>query len=260
MELSPVIIAILIVSGFVVGFINTLAGGGSVISLTIFMAMGLPIQLANGTNRISIIMQNLSSTTTFYRRGMLDWKTGLKLSVPVIAGTIIGSHLASVIDDQIFQISLIAVMIGVLALTLAGDKIWKGGGETSIEIRSWHYVLFLLIGVYGGYLYVGMGYLILLVTMGALRLNIIKSNVIKALIIFISVPFSLMVFIINGNVDYAFGLIHGAGNMIGAYIASRYAINWGLRFLRWFMAAVVLFCLADIVGLISIRNMILAIL
>ncbi|MDR2894993.1 MAG: TSUP family transporter, partial [Alistipes sp.] len=71
MELSFPIISILLASGLVVGFINTLAGGGSAISLTVFMALGLPVDVANGTNRIAILMQNLSSTATFLRKGML---------------------------------------------------------------------------------------------------------------------------------------------------------------------------------------------
>ncbi len=66
-------------------------------------------------------------------------------------------------------------------------------------------------------------------------------------------------FILNGDVNYTYGLVHGAGNMVGAFLASHYAIGWGTKFLRWFMVAIVLVCLADVVGLLSIREMVLAI-
>lgn len=260
MELTFSIIAILLVSGIVVGFINTLAGGGSAISLTIFMAMGLPVQVANGTNRIAIIMQNLSSTATFAKKRLLDWKSGLKLGIPSVLGTVIGSQIAATINDRVFQICLAVVLVGVLIFTAAGDKFLKRSGESISRIRPVHYLIFFAIGIYGGYMFVGMGYLVLLVTMGMLHLNIVKSNVLKALIIFVTIPFSLLVFILNGDVNYIYGLLHGAGNMVGAFLASHYAIGWGTKFLRWFMVGVVVFCLADVVGLLSIRDMVLALL
>lgn len=259
MELSFSIIAILVASGIVVGFINTLAGGGSIISLTLFMTLGLPIQAANGTNRIAIIMQNLSSTATFAKKRLIDWKSGFKLSVPSILGAVLGSQIAATIDDRIFQVCLAIVLVGVLIFSLKGDSLLKRRGESIGKIRLPHYLVFFVIGIYGGYIFVGMGYLILLATMGMLHLNIVKANVIKALIIFVIMPFSLLVFIINGEVNYMYGLLHGAGNMIGAFFASHYAIGWGNRFLKWFMVVVVVVCLADVTGLISIRNMVLAI-
>jgi uncharacterized membrane protein YfcA len=242
-----------------VGFINTLAGGGSAISLTIFMALGLPVQVANGTNRIAIFMQNLSSTATFTRKKMIDWGRGLKLGIPAIIGTIVGAQIAVTIDQHIFQICLAVVMISVLVFTVFGNKLLKRSGAEINSIGPVHYFVFFLIGIYSGYIFVGTGFLILLTTMGLLHLDIVKSNVIKNFIILLSIPFSLLVFVLNGDVNYAYGLIHGAGNMVGAFLASHYAIGWGTKFLRWFMVVIVLVCLADVVGLISIRGVVLSI-
>ena len=259
MELSFAIIAILLVSGLVVGFINTLAGGGSAISLTVFMALGLPVQVANGTNRIAILMQNLSSTATFSRKGMLDWRNGVKLGIPAIVGAVVGARIAVAIDERIFRICLAAVMASVLIFTLLGDKLLKRSGTSVQNLGPVHYFVFFLIGIYSGYIFVGTGFLILITTLGMMHLNIVKSNVIKNFIILLAIPFSLGVFILNGDVNYTYGLVHGAGNMVGAFLASHYAIGWGTKFLRWFMVAIVLVCLADVVGLLSIREMVLAI-
>ena len=257
--MSLSIIVILLCSGLLVGFINTLAGGGSAISLTIFMALGLPVQVANGTNRVAILMQNLSSTATFVRKRMVDWRSGVKLAVPAIIGTIVGAQIASEISDVVFQTCLAVVMVAVLGFTLFGSNIFKRGGHR-IERTTWlHYLLFFLIGLYNGYIYVGTGYLILLVTMGMMHVGIVQSNVIKNFIILLSIPFSLAVFILHGDVNWAYGLVHGAGNVIGAFLASHYAIGWGTKFLRWFTVGVVLVCLADVVGLISIRQFVLAV-
>ena len=258
MELSFAIIIILLVSGLIVGFINTLAGGGSAISLTVFMALGLPVHVANGTNRIAILMQNLSSTATFFRKGMLDVRFGLRLAIPVIAGAIAGAQIAVTIDERIFHICLALVMVSVLVFTLLGDRLLHRSGAAVRHIRPVHYLVFFLIGIYCGYIFVGTGYIVLLATMGMLHMGIVRSNVIKNFIILLAIPFSLAVFILNGDVNWIFGLVHGAGNMVGAFLASHYAIGWGTRFLRWFMIVIVLFCLADVVGLISIREFVLA--
>lgn len=259
MELSWPIVAILLASGLLVGFINTLAGGGSAISLTIFVALGLPVQVANGTNRIAILMQNLSSTITFSRKRMLDWRSGLKLGVPVILGTLLGAQIAATIDDLVFQVCLAVVMAGVLIFIIFGNRMFKRNGGSIEKVKPLHYIAFFAIGIYSGYIFVGTGYLILLITMGLLHLGIVNSNVIKNLIILLSIPFSLAVFVINGDVNWIYGLIHGAGNMVGAFLASHYAIGWGTKFLRWFTVAIVLVCLADVTGIISIRQIVMAI-
>ncbi len=253
------VVVILICSGLLVGFTNTLAAGGSAISLTVFMALGLPPQIANGTNRVAIIMQNLSSTITFSGRGMMDWSGGLKLGIPAIVGSIVGSQIASTISDTVFQWCLAVVMVSVLVFMLAGNRILgRSGGELN-RVRWVHYVCFFLIGLYTGYIYVGSGYLVLLTTLGLLHLDIVKSNVLKNFILLLSVSFSLVVFVLNGQVDWMYGLIHGVGNVVGAYVASRYAIGWGIKFLRWFVVVVVLICLADVLHLISIREFVMGV-
>ena len=102
---------ILIVSGIVVGIINTLAGGGSVVSVTMFTALGLPITVANGTNRIAVFLQNLTSTITFLRKGLFNLKHGLLLSIPVIIGNIAGSLVATHIEDHIFKICFSVILV-----------------------------------------------------------------------------------------------------------------------------------------------------
>jgi uncharacterized membrane protein YfcA len=170
-----------------------------------------------------------------------------------------GSQIASTIDARIFQICLAVVMVMVLVFTLLGNKLFKGSGEEILKITPLHYFVFFLIGVYNGYVNVGSGYLMLLASMGLMHQGIVGSNIMKNFILLIAIPFSLIVFIIHGHIDWTYGLIHGIGNVIGAYVASRFAMGWGVKFLRGFLIAIVLVCLADVTGLISIRDFVLAI-
>ena len=244
---------VLVVSGIVVGVINTLAGGGSIITMTMFMALGMPINVANGTNRIAVLMQNLTATVTFLRKKMLNIRQGLLLSIPVIIGNVAGSLLATQINQTVFRICFGAILIVILIYLIFDNRIKIREGHNFV-VKPLHYLWFLLIGFYGGYIYIGIGYLILAITLWSMRMDIVTANVIKGFVILIATPFSLAVFIINGQVDYVFGLLHGAGNIIGSFLASHYAVHWGKGFIKIFMAIIVVICFADLIGLLSLHD------
>ena len=253
MELDLSITLILIVSGIIVGAINTLAGGGSVVTVTMFTALGLLITIANGTNRIAVFLQNFTATITFLRKGAFNLKQGLMLSVPVILGNIAGSLVATHINDNIFKICFGIILVIILLYLIFDSRIKIKEGH-NLDIKPWHYLLFLGIGFYGGYIYIGIGYLILAITLWAMRMDIMTANAIKNFVIFVATPFSLAVFIINGQIDYLFGIPHGVGNIIGSFLASHYAAHLGKGFIKAFTLIIVLICFADLVGLLSLHD------
>ena len=248
-------IILLLVSGVLVGIINTLGGGGSVITMSLFMAMGMPIGIANGTNRIAVLMQNLSATVAFLRKGMLHVKSGLLLSLPAIVGNIFGALVATEVSESIFKICLSVVLAIILIYLVLGKDNEQITGGHSLKIKWWHYIWFFIIGFYGGYIYIGLGFLILAVTIWTMNLDIITANVIKGFVIFLSTPFALAVFIYNGQVEWMAGLLHGAGNIIGALMASHWAMNWGVKFVRWFTLAIIVVFFVDLMGWISLESL-----
>lgn len=247
------VVIMLVVSGVMVGIINTLAGGGSIITMTVFMALGMPISVANGTNRIAVFLQNFTASVTFIRKRMLDIRHGLLLSIPVVVGNIAGSLVASNIDERVFKICF-GVVLCVILFYMIFDvrKRLHSGGR--MQVKPIHYLWFLIIGFYGGYIYIGLGYLILALALWSMRLDIVTANVIKGFVIFIATPFSLLVFMLNGQVEYGYGIIHGLGNMLGAYLASHYMVGWGGGFIKVFTTIMVLICFADLVGLLSLQE------
>lgn len=248
-------IILLLVSGVLVGIINTLGGGGSVITMSLFMAMGMPIGIANGTNRIAVLMQNLSATVAFLRKGMLHVKSGLLLSLPAIVGNIFGALVATEVSESIFKICLSIVLAIILIYLVLGKDNEQITGGHSLKIKWWHYIWFFIIGFYGGYIYIGLGFLILAVTIWTMNLDIITANVIKGFVIFLSTPFALAVFIYNGQVEWMAGLLHGAGNIIGALMASHWAMNWGVKFVRWFTLVIIVVFFVDLMGWISLESL-----
>ncbi len=247
------IVIILVVSGIIVGIINTLAGGGSIITVTMFTALGLPIGMANGTNRIAVLFQNFGATVTFFAKRMVNVRSGLLLSIPVIAGNIAGSLVATHINDTVFKICFGVILLLILAYIIFDNRIKIKEGH-NVRIKPLHYLWFLLIGFYGGYIYIGIGYLILAVTLWTMRMDIVTANVIKGFVIMVATPFSLAVFMLNGQVDYMFGILHGAGNIVGSFIASHYMVGWGKGFIKAFTAIMVAICFADLVGLVSLHD------
>ena len=111
-------IIILIVAGLMVGFINTLAGGGSIISLSILMMLGLPAPLANGTNRVAIAIQTLTATSSFKQQNVLPLRKSIYLSIPAALGSLIGSWIAVDINEEIFEKAIGVIMLIMLIFIL----------------------------------------------------------------------------------------------------------------------------------------------
>jgi uncharacterized membrane protein YfcA len=248
-------IVLLLASGVIVGIINTLGGGGSVITMSLFMAMGMPIGIANGTNRIAVLLQNLSATVAFLRKGMLHVRSGVMLSLPAILGNIFGAMVAAEVSDAVFKICLSVVLAIILVYLLLGKDNEQVTGGHGLKIKWWHYLLFFIIGFYGGYIYIGLGFLILAIAIWTMKLDIITANVIKGFVIFLSTPFALAVFIYNGQVEWMAGLLHGVGNILGALLASHWAMNWGVKFVRWFTLFIIVVFFVDLMGWISLQSL-----
>jgi uncharacterized membrane protein YfcA len=256
--MSWVDISILIVSGILVGFINTLAGGGTIISLSLFMFMGLPANMANGTNRIAVILQNMTSVSEFKRKKVLDFKKGTKLAIPTIVGAIFGAQIASDINDEIFEKALAVVMIVMVFFILVKPSKWLIGQEDLMKkkVSWWQYLLFFLIGIYGGFVQVGVGYFLLGgIVLGA-GYDLVKANAIKVWIVLLYTIFALLIFILNDQVRWDYGLVHAIGNIIGAYVASHFAVSWGANFVRWVMIVIIAITVIHLFGVVDIKNLI----
>ena len=248
-------IVLLLLSGVLVGIINTLGGGGSVITMSLFMAMGMPISMANGTNRIAVLLQNLSATVAFLRKGMLHIKSGLLLSIPAILGNILGAMVATEVSEAVFKVCLSMVLVVILIYLVLGKDNEQVTGGHGLKIKWWHYIWFFIIGFYGGYIYIGLGFLILAITIWTMNLDIVTANVIKGFVIFLSTPFALAVFVYNGQVEWVAGLLHGVGNIVGAVMASHWAMSWGVKFVRWFTLAIIVVFFFDLMGWLSLHDM-----
>lgn len=234
-------ISILVGAGFIVGFINTLAGMATVISYALFMAMGMPVNIANGTTRVGILAQFAVSSAIFKREGYLDVKMGWKTGIPISIGSIIGAQLVATLNTQIIEVSM-GILLPFVALFLLFFN--KAGKSVSKHIESQmspvKFVIFIIIGIYGGFTHSGVGILIIFGTMYFMGVDIMKANAVKQFAVLIYTPLALGIFIFHNQVNWPVALIYAAGNVAGAVVASKSAIKWGVTIINWFVAAAVI--------------------
>ncbi len=257
--MSWLIVFALIFSGVFVGFINTLAGGGTIISIALLMVLGLPANVANGTNRIAVIFQNITSAGSFAQQKVLDFRKGSWLALPTIIGSVIGAQLAVDIQEELFRKAMAVIMLVMLFFIIYKPSVWLKGQDKLVlrKVSVWQYIIFFFIGLYGGFIQVGVGYFLLAgIVLGA-GYDLVKANAIKVWIVLLYTPFALIVFVLNGQVNWKYGLIHAIGNVTGAYIASKWAVSWGTNFVRWVIVVVILIFSSDLLGLINIKEMIM---
>jgi uncharacterized membrane protein YfcA len=251
--MNGVEVVILIVAGIFVGFINTLSGGGSVISLSLLILLGLPANIANGTNRISIFLQTFSSVGSFTRQKMFTSLKPVWLGIPATAGAILGAYLAIDVNVKVIEIAMcIAMVFMVFFLFYKPDK-WLRENPQLLKypVTWWQLVIFFFVGFYGGFIQVGVGYFLLMSLILGVGYDLVKANAVKNLIVFFYAIFALLVFIINGQVNYLYGLILSIGSVIGALIASYLAVKKGAGFIRAVIVLSVILTILQFSGLVN---------
>ena len=231
----------LIGAGILCGFINTLAGSGSLISLPLLMFMGLPANVANGTNRIAILLQSLVGVTSFKKHKVFTYQEGIWLALPAVIGSLVGAALAVNLNDELMTQLIAGLLIFMFFIILFKPDAWIKGQAGLIRSKPswWQIIIFFAIGVYGGFIQAGVGFFLLAGLVLGAGYDLIKANAIKLLIVLLYTPFALGVFIFNGQAEWKSGLILAVGNMIGAVIASKFAVSWGPKAVRYVLLLIV---------------------
>ena len=241
------IFPLIVTAGFTAGFINTLAGSGSLITLPLLIFAGLPANVANGTNRVAVFLQTTVAVNRFRQSGTLDMKRGLQLTAPAIIGAIIGAQIAVNLNEQVMETVIGALMVIMLVVVLVRPKRWLVGRP---EMLGWlQLVIFFLIGIYGGFIQAGVGIFLLAGLVLGTGYELVRANAVKNLIVMVFTLFALIVFIVNDQVDWLPGLVLAAGNMMGAWVAARMAIEKGAKFVRWILIAVIVVSATVLLGL-----------
>lgn len=242
MEYDPLFIAILIAAGLFGGFVNTLAGGGSMITLPALMLMGLPADVANATNRVGVLLQSLTGLKGFDSAGRLDRGAIADILVPTVIGALAGALLASFLPETLLKPILLGTMV-LMALTMivAPDVVAPPEGTPVKKLRESPLGIASLFfaGLYGGFVQAGVGFILIAAIAGALRYDLVRTNALKLLGTAVFSAVALLVFAVRGQVLWIPGLILAVGTVIGAMVSVRFAINVSQNTLKWLLFVMV---------------------
>ena len=232
---------LLIVVGFAVGFINTIAGGGTLLSLPVLIFLGLPPNVANGTNRVAIIIQTAFATAGFKSKGVTTFPFNAYLGASALLGAIIGARIAVDIDGAVFNKILALIMIAVVLIVFFKPEInLKDVNERLTGKYLWLGMLaFFIFGIYGGFINAGIGFIIILFLHFFNHMSLVRANATKVAVVCIYTLSALVVFILNDKVNWVIGFVLAIGNALGAWIASRVSVNKGDGFIKIFLLMVV---------------------
>lgn len=244
----------IIVVGIIAGFINTLAGSGSLLTLPLLIFLGLPANVANGTNRVGILLQTIVAVGSFRKKKVFHYSEGTWLVIPASIGSLLGALVAVNFSERILSLFIGGLLIFMFFIILIKPERWlrEQAGKIDGSPKFWRMVIFFFIGVYGGFIQAGVGFFLLAGLVLGMGADLIKANALKAYIILVFTILALVVFIINGQVNLKVGLILAVGNMIGAWLGAHTAVSWGPKFVRIILLVAVFLSAAKLLGLFDL--------
>ena len=220
-------VALLFVAGIAAGWINVLAGGGSLLSVPIMVFLGLPGPVANGTNRIGIIAQNISAVRGFFRKGFSDFRLSATLAACASVGAFFGAMVGVKLEGVWFERTLAAIMLAVLALMMSGLGQKATPTEGKARNIALGHLLFVGAGFWGGFIQIGVGFLMIPILNRVMGLDLVRTNMHKVFVALVFSVVSLAVFAANVKIEWALGVALAAGYAVGGWLGAHTAVTRG---------------------------------
>ncbi|ACY16311.1 sulfite exporter TauE/SafE family protein [Haliangium ochraceum] len=234
---------VLIAAGVAAGMINTVAGGGSMLTLPVLMLLGLPANVANGTNRLSIVTQSVAGVLSFRRSGKLDQPAMLRVITPTVAGAVIGALTAASIPEAVLEYVLLGTMMTMAVLITLVPGLMSAPPEAAPPSRARRLAgtgALFAAGLYGGFIQAGVGFLLLGALSGVLRYDLVRANALKLACAGVFAVAALGIFAFAGQVAWLPAVVLAAATTLGSLLGVRFALNVPQRILRYIVLACVL--------------------
>ena len=242
----------LIAGGAGAGFINVMAGGGSLITLPVLMGVDLPTNIANGTNRVSVFMQDISATYKFAKKKRLQFKTAWILAVPTMIGNIIGALFASHISSVVLNFMILGMLILMFFYVMFRKttnktvEIDKDGApelpDFSKRINVVTLIIFFIIGLYAGFIQAGAALLWFMAISWRLKTDTVSADAIRIFLSLLMVPVSMTIFALHHQVSFIDGVITGCGGFFGGWLGAKVVMKLSERIIRTVMLIVLAVC------------------
>lgn len=225
-------VAMLIGGGLVAGVVNTLAGGGSLLTVPLLVELGIPGTIANGTNRVGVLFQNLTAAWRFRAEGVSGLKGAQPILIPVLVGSLVGAGVVSQLTNSAFESAFGVVMIALLVPTLRKPSGRADGDEPRAAWSTTTTTLvFFAIGLYGGAFQAGVG-IALIFALSRARHDLVRANSIKVIVIAALTLIAIPVFVLEDQVAWLPAGLLAIGFSLGGVVGARLAVVGGERLIR----------------------------
>ncbi|MFT6028878.1 MAG: putative membrane protein YfcA [Oleiphilaceae bacterium] len=244
LEMSFTYICLLVSTGFLAGIINTMAGGGSNLTIPALMVLGLPADIANATNRVSVFFQSLTAAKGFKSRGKLEIPDLKTVVGTTLIGGLVGAALASYMPEYLLKPTLLGAMIlmaGIIVFKPSVISVPEGTEAHKVLEHKSSIPMLLLAGFYGGFVQAGVGFILIVAIAGSLRYDLVRANALKIVCTLAFTGLALVIFIARDQIAWIPGLILASGSVVGAHIAVKITINISQKTLKWFLFIMTIF-------------------
>ena len=238
MDIAIEHIVLLLVTGLVAGVVNTLAGGGSNLTLPALMVMGMPADIANATNRVGVVLQNLVGIRGFHKHGKLPVDDLGPVLLPTMVGGLVGALAASYAPTILLKPLLLGMMVTMTLIMLVKPDIISpplGTIPYTVRERPSAWLWLTVAGFYGGFVQAGVGFILITALAGTLRYDLVRTNALKLVCTLAFTLLALVIFIARDQILWVPGLVLACGSMVGAHLAVKFAISAKVSTLKWFL-------------------------
>lgn len=244
---------LLVLTGLIAGFMNVMAGGGSMLTLPVLVFMGLPGPVANGTNRIALVAQNLTAVGTFFKKGFSDFKLSVTLALCAMPGAILGAFAGVQLRGVWFNRVVAVVMVGVMIMMWQQKPADKEARSSSTPVSKARlitaHLLMVLVGFYGGFIQIGVGFIFIAVLTKVLKLDLVRVNMHKVFIVGAFNVAALAVYATQLSLLWSYGLALAVGNSLGGWLGAHVSVTKGEHAIKWVLNGVlVVFIIKLLIG------------
>ena len=218
---------------FLAGFIDSIAGGGGLVSLPAYIMTGLPVHSCIATNKMSSFMGTSVATAKYVKSGFVPWKMALAAVPCALAGSSLGANIALLIADDIFKIIMLIIIPCTAIYVLRKKEIAPAEGKESPKhVIPLCMIISFLIGIYDGFYGPGTGTFLILLLTGIVRLSLKEANGLTKAVNLSTNFAALTVFLINGQVIFPLGIIAGCFNILGNYLGASLFVQNGSKIVK----------------------------
>ncbi|WP_425408546.1 sulfite exporter TauE/SafE family protein [Hyphococcus sp.] len=227
MEIDVFKAGLLFVAGLASGWINVMAGGGSILAVPVMVFLGLPGPVANGTNRIGIIAQNIAAVTGFFRKGFSDFKLSASLAACAAFGAFFGANVGVRLEGVWFERTLALIMVGVLIIMMTGAGQKRAPAEGKAKNLLLGHLLFVGAGFWGGFIQIGVGLIQIPILNRVMGLDLVRANMHKVFVALVFSVVALAVFAAQVEIEWGLGVALGLGYAAGGWLGANAAVTRG---------------------------------